>query len=73
MTAIMIEWVLGLLAIMIAAVLHRVWNLPAMVEKLENVGKETDNNRHKIHMINNTLHHHEHRISTLEKANEKGS
>lgn len=64
-----------LLMVFVAAVtsiiLNRVWKIPAMEEKLDNVGKETDKNRDKIHDINNTLHYHDIRISALEKTKQE--
>ena len=55
----------------VGLILQRVWKLPALEEKLDNVTDETEKNRHKIHTINNTLHSHETRITVLEKAKEE--
>ncbi len=63
-----IEWILALLALGIAAIIAKVWKIPAIEHKLDTVIKETDNNRDKIHKINNTLQHHEYRIDALEKT-----
>lgn len=52
-------------------ILNRVWKIPEMEAKLDSVIKETDKNRDKIHDINNTLHHHDIRISALEKAKQE--
>jgi uncharacterized metal-binding protein len=62
-----IEWLFGLIAVGIIAVLAKVWKIPLIEQKLDAVVKETDHNRNKIHKINNTLQHHEYRISNLEK------
>jgi hypothetical protein len=51
----------------------RVWKIPTIENKLDNVVKETDNNRHRIHLINNSLQQHETRITLLEKSKEKDS
>tara|TARA_Y100000356_G_C11116554_1_gene212499 strand:- start:303 stop:533 length:231 start_codon:yes stop_codon:yes gene_type:complete len=63
-----VEWLFGLIAIGIIAVLAKVWKIPLIEQKLDAVVRETDKNRDKIHDINNTLHHHEYRISNLEKS-----
>ena len=63
-----VEWLFGLIAVGIIAVLAKVWKIPLIEQKLDAVVKETDHNRSKIHKINNTLQHHEYRISTLEKS-----
>ena len=63
-----VEWLFGLIAIGIIAVLAKVWKIPLIEQKLDAVVRETDKNRDKIHNINNTLQHHEYRISTLEKS-----
>lgn len=55
----------------VGVILQRVWKLPALEEKLDNVTDDTDKNRRKIHTINNTLYSHETRITVLEKAKEK--
>ena len=60
-----------MLAGMIATVLARVWKIPQIEAKLDNVIHETDKNREKIHDINNTLHNHETRIAILEKAKQE--
>ena len=66
-----VEWLFGLIAIGIIAVLAKVWKIPLIEQKLDAVVKETDKNRDKIHKINNTLQHHEYRISNLEKSQTK--
>ena len=58
---------------MTGLILTRVWKIPAMEATLNNVGKETDKNREKIHDINNTLHAHDLRISALEKTKQENS
>ena len=68
---IAIEWMLGLIGIGIVAVLARVWKIPAIEQKLDTVVRETDKNRDKIHEINNTLHVHDMRITTLEKTKQE--
>lgn len=68
---IAIEWMLGLIGIGIVAVLARVWKIPAIEQKLDTVVRETDKNREKIHDINNTLHAHDVRITSLEKAKQE--
>jgi hypothetical protein len=70
----LIEYFLYLITGMLSFVLIRVWKIPVIETKLDNVMKETEANRHRIHDINNTLHHHETRITLLEKEkqNEKG-
>lgn len=55
----------------VSLILQRVWKIPAMEEKLDNVIKETDKNRDKIHAINNHLHAHDIRITALEKAKQE--
>ncbi len=62
------EWILALLGLGIAAIIAKVWKIPSIEHKLDTVIKETDNNRDKIHKINNTLQHHEYRIDALEKT-----
>lgn len=62
-----------MLAGMIATVLARVWKIPQIEAKLDNVIHETDKNREKIHDINNTLHNHETRIAILEKTKQENS
>ena len=57
----------------VSLILQRVWKIPAMEEKLDNVIKETDKNRDKIHDINNHLHAHDLRISALEKTKQENS
>ena len=66
-----VKFALVMLAGMIATVLTRVWKIPQIEAKLDNVIHETDKNREKIHDINNTLHHHETRIAILEKAKQE--
>ena len=68
-----IEWLFGLIAIGIVAVLAKVWKIPLIEQKLDAVVRETENNRDKIHRINNTLQHHEYRIDALEKTSKKES
>ena len=70
---ITIEWMLGLLGLGIAAVLARVWKIPAIEQKLDNVVRETDKNRDKIHHINNQLHVHDLRITNLEKTKQENT
>ena len=70
---ITIEWMLGLLGLGIAAVLARVWKIPAIEQKLDNVVRETDKNRDKIHHINNQLHLHDLRITNLEKTKQENT
>ena len=69
------NFIIELLMIFVATttsiILNRVWKIPAMEEKLDNVIKETDKNRDQIHNINNTLNHHEIRISVLEKTKQE--
>lgn len=67
----MIEYFLYLITGMVGFVLMRVWKIPAIENKLDNVVKETESNRTKIHQINNTLFTHETRITLLEKSKEK--
>ena len=69
----MIEYFLYLIAGMVGFVLMRVWKIPAIESKLDNVVKETDTNRTKIHQINNTLFSHETRIQLLEKSKKEDS
>ena len=69
----MIEYFLYLITGMVGFVLMRVWKIPTIETKLDNVVKETETNRHKIHTINNHLQHHETRITLLEKSKEKDS
>ena len=64
----LIAYLLYLVAGMVAFVLIRVWKIPTIEAKLDNVTRETDMNREKIHSINNTLFHHETRIQLLEKS-----
>lgn len=66
--AALIEFFLYLITGMIGFVLIRVWKVPTIETKLDGVMKETERNRHKIHNINNSLHHHETRITLLEKS-----
>lgn len=54
-------------------ILARVWKIPSIEAKLDNVIRETDKNRDKIHDINNTLHVHDLRISALEKTKQENS
>ena len=67
----MISYLLYLVTGIVSFVLIRVWRVPSIETKLDNVAIETDKNRNSIHNINNTLHHHETRISLLESAKEK--
>ena len=69
----MIEYFLYLITGMVGFVLMRVWKIPAIENKLDNVVKETDTNRNNIHQIRNHLQHHETRITLLEKSKEKDS
>ena len=69
----MIEYFLYLITGMVGFVLMRVWKIPTIETKLDNVVKETETNRHKIHAINNHLQQHETRITLLEKSKEKDS
>ena len=65
-----IEIILALVLIIVAmvgTVLIRVWKIPAIEAKLDAVVKETDRNRTSIHALNNTIQHHETRISVLER------
>ena len=68
-----VEWMLGLIGLGIAAVLARVWKIPAIEQKLDNVVRETDKNRDKIHHINNQLHVHDLRITNLEKTKQENT
>lgn len=68
---VMIEYFLYLITGMVGFVLMRVWKIPAIENKLDNVVRETEVNRNKIHNINNTLYQHETRITLLESAKEK--
>ena len=68
---VMIEYFLYLITGMVGFVLMRVWKIPAIESKLDNVVRETEVNRNKIHNINNTLYQHETRITLLEKSEEK--
>jgi len=52
-------------------ILHRVWKIPTIEAKLDNVSNETDKNREKIHKLTNSIYSHETRISILEKAKEE--
>ena len=67
----MIEYFLYLITGMVSFVLLRVWKIPTIEAKLDNVVKETETNRNKIHDINNYVHHHETRITLLEKSEEE--
>jgi len=69
----MIEYFLYLITGMVGFVLMRVWKIPTIETKLDNVVKETETNRHKIHDINNKLQTHETRITLLEISKEKDS
>ena len=66
-----LELLFGLLGIGIVAIIAKVWKIPSIEQKLDSVIKETENNRGKIHRINNTLQHHEYRIDSLEKSREE--
>ncbi len=68
-----VEWLFGLIAVGIIAVLAKVWKIPLIEQKLDAVVRETDKNRDKIHDINNTLHTHDIRITRLEKAKQEDS
>ena len=68
---VMIEYFLYLITGMVGFVLMRVWKIPAIESKLDNVVRETEVNRNKIHNINNTLYQHETRITLLESSKEK--
>ena len=70
---ITVEWMLGLIGLGVAAVLARVWKIPAIEQKLDNVVRETDKNRDKIHSINNQLHVHDLRITNLEKTKQENT
>jgi CHASE3 domain sensor protein len=63
----------GLIVIMLGTALVRVWKIPEIDTKLDNVIRETEKNRNKIHNINNTLHHHETRITLLEKSKDQAT
>lgn len=67
----MISYLLYLVTGIVSFVLIRVWRVPSIETKLDNVARETDKNRDLIHNISNKLHHHETRISLLESAKEK--
>ena len=66
-----IMFLAGLIVLMLGTALVRVWKIPVIDTKLDNVIRETEKNRSNIHNINNTLHHHETRITLLELAKEK--
>jgi hypothetical protein len=66
-----IMFLAGLIVLMLGTALVRVWKIPEIDTKLDNVIRETEKNRSNIHNINNTLHHHETRITLLEIAKEK--
>jgi hypothetical protein len=68
---VIIEYFLYLITGMVGFVLMRVWKIPTIENKLDNVVRETETNRHKIHNMNNTLYQHETRITLLEKSEEK--
>ena len=68
-----VEWLFGLIAVGIIAVLAKVWKIPLIEQKLDAVVRETDKNRDKIHDINNTLHTHDIRITQLEKTKQEDS
>ena len=70
---VMIEYFLYLITGMVGFVLMRVWKIPAIENKLDNVIKETDTNRRSIHDIRNHIQHHETRITLLEKSKEENS
>jgi len=70
---VMIEYFLYLTTGMVGFVLMRVWKIPAIENKLDNVVKETESNRSKIHSINNTIFSHETRITLLEKSKKEDS
>ena len=66
-----VKFALVMLAGMIATVLARVWKIPQIEAKLDNVIQETEKNRDRIHDINNTLQNHETRITILEKTKQE--
>ena len=68
-----IEYFLYLITGMLSFVLIRVWKIPTIEAKLDGVMKETERNRHHIHSINNSLHHHETRITLLEKSKDQAT
>jgi hypothetical protein len=70
---VVIEYFLYLITGMVGFVLMRVWKIPAIENKLDNVVKETDTNRNSIHQIRNHLQHHETRITLLEKSKKEDS
>lgn len=70
---VVVEYFLYLITGMVGFVLMRVWKIPAIENKLDNVIKETDTNRRSIHDIRNHIQHHETRITLLEKSKEKDS
>lgn len=68
----LIEYLLFLITAMVSFVLLRVWKIPTIETKLDNVIKETDSNKNRIRTIDNVLNNHETRITLLEKSeNEK--
>jgi len=69
----MISYLLYLVTGIVSFVLIRVWRVPSIETKLDNVARETDKNRDRIHNMNNKLYHHETRITLLESAKEKSS
>lgn len=69
----MISYLLYLVTGIVSFVLIRVWRVPSIETKLDNVARETDKNRDRIHNINNKLYNHETRITLLESAKEKRS
>ena len=68
----LIEYLLFLITAMVSFVLLRVWKIPTIETKLDNVIKEKDSNKNRIRTIDNVLNNHETRITLLEKSeNEK--
>ena len=68
---VVIEYFLYLITGMVGFVLMRVWKIPTIETKLDNVIKETDTNRRSIHDMRNHLQQHETRITLLEKSKEE--
>lgn len=68
---IFVEVMVAVLVGAIGMILHRVWSIPTIQEKVYHIGEETDRNREKLHEVNNHLQHHETRITLLEKSEEE--
>jgi hypothetical protein len=68
-----IAYLLYVVAGMVAFILVRVWKVPSIEAKLDNVIKETDRTRDGLHDVRNTLYTHETRITLLEKSETKDS